>query len=130
MGATNTQPIQTQVTPAPAPPIPQAPQQPTSMPSWFTGNSGAMAPQQPQVAPTMSPAVMQEQKSAPAAGGLPPGFNPTFAALPMSGGKTMNDQFMSPAVMPGQGGPKSGGCGHDQLSVSGGQVMPQTLFSM
>lgn len=65
------------------------------------------------------------------AGGLPADFNPSVFKMPMStagpkaGGMREWQSNGGPI-----GGPKSGGCGHDQMSATGGQVMPQTLFSM
>ena len=163
MGGFNTQPIQSQVAPSPPPPVSQAPQQapqqPSVMPSWFTGNSGGMAPQQPQIAPQQPQIAPQQPQIAPQAGGMPDPQNTAFLPSSFGGGGMMASAGPAGGITVGAGaspnfnmvgmagpkiggvpewhgnggptgGPKSGGCGHDQMSTTGGQVMPQTLFSM
>ena len=100
-------PIQSQTAPQPSQPmVPQQqmqPQQaPQQMPSWFTGNGGGFSG----MPSTAAPAVGSGGFS-----GISQSPNMVMQAPDMSGGVKQSPQFS--------------GCGH-----GGGQVMPQTLFSM
>ena len=104
-------PIQSQTAPQPSQPmVPQQqmqqqqmqPQQaPQQMPSWFTGNGGGFSGMPSTAAPAVGSGGFSGMQSP----------NMGMQAPDMSGGVKQSPQFS--------------GCGHD-----GGQVMPQTLFSM
>lgn len=96
------QPTVAQQQPQVAPVMSQPPQQPPQqVPSWFTGNGGGFSGMQSNTTPSMT------------SGGLE-GMQATNMGMQMP---TMDAG--------GKQSPQFSGCGHN-----GGQVMPQTLFSM
>ena len=113
------------------PPMPQAsrPPQQGGMPSWFTGNGGAL-PMQAAVL-NHEPTVSQQDASRSSLFQTLPGPTGGRPMGPPGQGGASIGQGLNLQSLPWAGGMMMGPDGQAKAGVmEGGQVMPQTLFSM